>query len=258
MNRAALVPVPVPVPALALVFALSFPLLSACAPSETRERSRAGAAGPVVIELFTSQGCSSCPPADRLLGELGRRDDVIALAFHVDYWNDLGWEDPFSSSSWSQRQRLYSHELPSRVYTPQLVIQGREHVIGSRRDAVLAAIETQAERPQPRLEIAIERSGDQLALHIDRDAEGPDAELRPVVALYESGHRTEVQAGENRNRSLQSDYVVRRLLYLDASENRATVDIDPAWTGALGVAVMLQDIDTMAIHAARARDLPAA
>lgn len=87
----------------------------------------AASAAPVVLELFTSQGCNSCPPADRLLAELGRRDDVVALSFHVDYWNDLGWDDPFSSPRWSHRQQTYGHELPSRIYTPQLVVHGRQH-----------------------------------------------------------------------------------------------------------------------------------
>ena len=84
---------------------------------------------PVVLELFTSQGCSSCPPADELLTELGKHDDVIALAFHVDYWNHLGWRDPFSSRSWSRRQERYAAALfRGRVYTPQIVVDGRGHL----------------------------------------------------------------------------------------------------------------------------------
>src|SRR5438105_11263765 len=92
----------------------------------------AGAQAPVVIELFTSQGCESCPPADAYLGELARRADVVALAFHVDYWDYIGWKDPYASSAATARQRGYAAALGARVvYTPQMVIQGAAHEVGS-------------------------------------------------------------------------------------------------------------------------------
>src|SRR5262245_2326035 len=115
-------------------------LAMACDPAAGDPRSRRIDPGaPVVVELFTSQGCSSCPPADRLLGELVRDGaiadrPVIALSFHVDYWNRLGWTDPFSRPAWSARQQAYADAMrDGRVYTPQLVIAGRSHVVGSRR-----------------------------------------------------------------------------------------------------------------------------
>ena len=90
--------------------------------------------GPVVVELFTSQGCSSCPPADALLGELARRPHVLALALHVTYWNDLGWQDRFSQDQFDERQRLYSRQLGrSSIYTPQMVVNGTRDVVGSQR-----------------------------------------------------------------------------------------------------------------------------
>src|SRR5271168_3386935 len=96
---------------------------------------------PVVVELFTSQGCSSCPPADALLGDMARRDDVIALGFHISYWDGLAWKDPFSSQSSTDRQRAYSRLFHlGQVYTPQMVVDGAREMVGSDRQEVLAAV----------------------------------------------------------------------------------------------------------------------
>jgi hypothetical protein len=103
-------------------------LLTACliilsAPSLAQDR-------PVLVELFTSQGCSSCPPADALLHKLARRDDVVALALHVDYWDYIGWKDTFAKAAHSARQRAYAREAGRRmVYTPQMIINGADHVV---------------------------------------------------------------------------------------------------------------------------------
>jgi hypothetical protein len=107
-------------------------LVSASASADTR---------PVVVELFTSQSCSSCPPADALLGELARRGDVVALGFHISYWDGLGWKDPFSSRSSTDRQRVYAQLFGlGQVYTPQMVVDGAREMVGSDRDQVLAAV----------------------------------------------------------------------------------------------------------------------
>ena len=106
---------------------------------------------PVVVELYTSQGCSSCPPADAFLGELARQDDVIALSLHVDYWDDMGWKDTFASPNTTARQRAYKQVLNSRyVYTPQIVVDGRGHAVGSRRAEVRALIAEARARAKPR------------------------------------------------------------------------------------------------------------
>ena len=86
---------------------------------------------PTVVELFTSQGCSSCPPADALLGELARRGDVIALGFHISYWDSLGWKDPFSTPQSTERQRAYARLFGGQIYTPQLVVDGTSEMVGS-------------------------------------------------------------------------------------------------------------------------------
>ena len=99
---------------------------------------------PVVVELYNSQGCNSCPPADKLLGRLAKRDDVIALTFNVDYWDYLGWKDTLADPANTKRQRQYASSMGDlNVYTPQMVIGGRQHVVGSNSAAVAAAIEAE-------------------------------------------------------------------------------------------------------------------
>ncbi len=221
-----------------------------------------------VVELFTSQGCSSCPPADRLLSELGNRDDIIALAFHVDYWNDLGWEDPFSAPAWSQRQYRYARQLRSRVYTPQMVINGRIDVVGSRPAEVHAALAEHGQTGVRALDIAAARNGDMARVHIDVQAKHRPANesnendasavsgrdnLVFVVAVRESQRRTEVVRGENRGRTLTDDYAVRHVEVLSETSSDSgelAIALDPAWSGALSVAVLLQNPQTGVIHAA--------
>ncbi|HUF18267.1 MAG TPA: DUF1223 domain-containing protein, partial [Thermoanaerobaculia bacterium] len=118
------------------------------APKPAEKNQQASQAGTVVLELFTSQGCSSCPPADRLLTALGTErfagGTVIPLAWHVDYWNRLGWSDPFSSAQWSARQREYARVMrSSQVYTPQLILNGRSQLVGSSERAVRTEIARQ-------------------------------------------------------------------------------------------------------------------
>ena len=112
---------------------------------------RAVADDAVLVELFTSQGCSSCPPADQMISNLGReRGDVeiIPLSFHVDYWNYIGWQDVFSSNKWSERQRQYTAALPgNRTYTPQLVVQGQVDCLGSNERCIRNAVARTASRP---------------------------------------------------------------------------------------------------------------
>ena len=121
-------------------------LLAATLATSLASAARA-APGSVVIELFTSQGCSSCPPADQLLAELAQRSDIIALGFHIDYWDGLGWKDPLSTLEGTARQQTYARLLGSgQVYTPQLIVEGTREMVGSRREEVLAAL--RGARPQ--------------------------------------------------------------------------------------------------------------
>lgn len=176
--------------------------------------------GAVVVELFTSQGCSSCPPADRLLSELARdRRDVIALAFHVDYWNRLGWADPWSTPAWSARQEAYARGDGDRVYTPALVINGGGAVVGSRRAAV-----TEALAQAPRLP-AIVGAARIVGGAVEVAAAVP-AGARGAVAIVEDALVTRVAAGENQGETLRNDRVVRALVPLT---DHAAVPLAPGW-----------------------------
>lgn len=216
--------------------------------------------GPIVVELFTSQGCSSCPPADRLLSKLAKDPRVIPLAFHVDYWNYIGWSDPFSSKAWSQRQQGYARAFRSnRIYTPQLVVSGRTHVVGSHEAEVRRSIsEALAAEPAGRVTVSVEPSPDgRLKISTGakrlRPAAGP---LDLWVAVYETGLTTKVGAGENASRTLANDFVVRRLekaLTLTGTTDSAelVLGLDKRWNRErLGVAAFLQDPKTLAIQGA--------
>jgi len=164
---------------------------------------------PVVVELFTSQGCSSCPPADAVLSELAERDDVVALSLHVDYWDYIGWKDPYSSPQMTERQRAYAAEMSLRyVYTPQMVIDGRQDIVGSRRSEVMAAVEASVRQGKP-VEIAFEaREGGRVIIPEGR---APDRGATIWLAVYDEDHETQVKRGENAGRMLRNAHVVRRM-----------------------------------------------
>lgn len=258
------------------------------------EPGKAAGQGPVVIELFTSQGCSSCPPADRLLSRL-KRDSrlagaVIPLAFHVDYWNHQGWSDPFSSSLWSQRQEGYAHAFRSnRVYTPQLVVNGRTECVGSSEIEVMRRIhEALAAAPAGVVSLAGPGTagGGEARLTVTarllRPVPGPSVDV--WVALTESGLTTAVGAGENATATLHDDQVVRRLVKAfslpstaaaagtagangaagangtggEARSAEVTLPIDARWNrAALDVVAFLQDPQSLAIYGAASRPLAA-
>jgi hypothetical protein len=154
----------------------------------------------VLAELFTSQSCSSCPPADALLGDLAKRRDVLALSFHVDYWDGLGWKDPFSSHAATARQERYADLLGAQVYTPQLVVDGRAEAVGSDRRAVEGLLR----REQAALAAAtIRQNNGHLQIHVD-GATSPGANRSADILLvtFDPIHKTSVRGGENGGRYL--------------------------------------------------------
>ncbi|WP_420405413.1 DUF1223 domain-containing protein [Nisaea sp.] len=185
--------------------------IAGLAPTIRPVRALGRASRPIVLELFTSQGCSSCPQADRLLGELAMEPDVIALAYHVDYWNYIGWEDPFSSKAMSDRQRRYGRALRlSGIYTPQLVIDGEVDVVGSRRRAVLQQLETRRSAPRgPGVTVALERDGGDFTLTLTPEGGRDLSGAQLLLVGSDERHVTEVPRGENRGRRLEDFAVVR-------------------------------------------------
>ena len=256
-------------PALGLIsvgWALLALVVTAAASENPSAKPREAPARPaVLVELFTSQGCSSCPAADRLLSRLAEVSSsdiaVVPLAFHVDYWNYLGWSDPFSSSDWSDRQRSYARRLESRgVYTPQLVVNGRWDAVGSNEPDVTALIE-RARRDGEGGWVEIEAhltADDRIDIGLSaRVSPGSPDKLSLWVAVVESGFETPVRSGENARKALRNDYVVRRMLpafELDANgggEGSIRVNPDPAWVRRnLSFAAFVQDRATLRVHAA--------
>jgi hypothetical protein len=210
--------------------------------------ARAGdARAPVVLELFTSQGCSSCPAADALLPELAAEPGVIALAFHVDYWDDLGWKDAFSSPRWSARQASYGAVLGSGSYTPQLVVGGRRHVVGSDRARARDAIAAAARAPSVAASVRASRVPGAVRVTYDAGSEADVVEL----ALTESGLVTRVARGENGGRTLHNDFVVRVLQTAPPGRGVVSIPVEAGW-GRLRAVVLVRDRTTLAVRGAAA------
>jgi hypothetical protein len=204
---------------------------------------------PVLVELFTSEGCSSCPPADELLMQLDQSQpianaEVIALSEHVDYWNHLGWADPFSSAQFSERQSQYATRFRrDDIYTPQMVVDGSEEFVGSNSSRARQAIEAAARAPQAHITLAVAPQSNAashdvpLAVRIENVPEitkGDRAEV--VLAISESGLRSAVARGENSGRRLSHTAVARRLATigsLDAEQSAfavtTTAHLDGKW-----------------------------
>jgi hypothetical protein len=161
-----------------------------------------------VLELFTSQGCSSCPPADRLIGQYADRDDVLALSFNVDYWDYLGWKDTLASPENSDRQRAYASARGDRqVYTPQVVINGSEHVVGSNKSAIEAALKRDASLP---VNINLAEKDDAITVTIGKDDEIPDHATLWLV-FYQSEVSVPIKRGENTGKTVTYYNVVKKL-----------------------------------------------
>ena len=195
----------------------------------------AKATGFAVVELFTSEGCSSCPPADRTMAELAKEyagKPVLFIGMHVDYWDRLGWKDPFSQHAFTARQNEYSNYFHSEsVYTPQAVINGRRQMVGSSRDAITDAIaEGLKGVPGKGLALQVKPAGNsilQVACTVEKEAL---TDLQIVLLLVQRSATTKVQRGENGGRTLPHINVVRAIQYLPAKDGQASFNIPPGLT----------------------------
>jgi hypothetical protein len=200
-----------------------------------------------VVELFTSQGCSSCPPADAFLGELVDEGEVVALAYHVDYWDYLGWKDTLSSADNTARQRSYGRSFgASSVYTPQMVVNGRVHMAGSRRSAVREAIETRAHTSEGlTVDLSASYAGDNLVIDAGPGQTG-QRKAHVVLVNFDATHVVNVKRGENRGKSLTYDNAVTGLQTVGVWKGKAARFELPmseiAQKGSGGCAVLLQAV----------------
>jgi len=212
----------------------------ALAAPQSRAAEALSTASAVVVELFTSQGCSSCPPADALLGELASRPNVVALSFHVDYWDSIGWRDRFSVPEANRRQSRYVETLGlSSGFTPQVVIDGRSSFVGSDRRRILAAL---ADRAEFTTITAVVANG-QVIVTLPEQSDAGDYEVN--TAAYTAEASTTIGRGENGGRTLKEYNIVRQFRRLGVwhGEKRVmAVSLDSFPREATHVAVLLQRI----------------
>lgn len=193
---------------------------------------------PVVVELFTSQGCSSCPPADAYLGKLAARSDVLPLAFHVDYWDDLGWRDRFALPQAVERQNVYARNFHrSSVYTPQLVIDGRSDAIGSGG----ASLERALSSPREGVPVLIAVREASVLVELGAQSGGPSCDVVLVIFLRHAV--SPIGRGENAGRTLEEFNIVRGIRTLGTwkgATERFRVPVSSLPSDATDVAILIQ------------------
>ncbi len=193
---------------------------------------------PVLVELFTSEGCSSCPPAEKVLAQLeseqpNKNAEIITLALHVDYWDNIGWKDEFSSALFSQRQNVYGHALKLRqVYTPQMVVDGQKHFVGSNLSEANKAITESAKNEKANIELNNEENN--LKIKISGIPAHENSSI--FLAIAEDNLSTSVKGGENSGRKLDHTSVVRELKSIgfvtpqqNSFDNSIAVQLQPEW-----------------------------
>lgn len=193
---------------------------------------------PVVVELFTSQGCSSCPPADKMLGELGKRDNVIALGLHVDYWDYIGWKDKFAHAAFTERQKGYARSFgSSTIYTPQMVINGSKDVVGNRGMDVADTVQEYAAKGMI-VPLDLSRTGTVLRIQAPAQSGMGNADI--ILVRYTPEETVSIPRGENAGKSLTYTHIVTEWRDIGdwngQSALSATVDV----SGTAPVVVLVQ------------------
>jgi hypothetical protein len=202
---------------------------------------------PVVVELFTSQGCSSCPPANAYLNEMVKqRRDVLALAFHVTYWDRLGWKDPFSMEAATDRQAVYGRRFGDGSYTPEIVVDGVSSAVGSDRSEVGPAIENAKRQGRTAASVNVTRNGDQVSIEVGAGSGGG----RILLIGFDHEHTTAIHRGENSGATLTEANVVRSIRSVGQWSGTA-LRLNERFPEGQDVAVVLEAPDGRIIGAGR-------
>lgn len=202
--------------------------------------SQAMADGPVVVELFTSQGCSSCPPADKLLGELAQRNDVIALSLHVDYWDYLGWKDEFADPANTKRQQGYAKAAgKNMMFTPQMIIGGKDGIVGNEAMKLADTISRHKAAKDP-VVMQLDRIGAKLRITARRVGDVPGQMLVQLVR-YTPERTAKIRAGENAGHSITYHNVVDSLEAVAKWNGGADLDMMADAAGDAPAVVIIQD-----------------
>lgn len=202
--------------------------------------AQSGTGNPVVVELYTSQGCSSCPPADKILNGLAQRPDVIALALHVDYWDYIGWKDIFADPAYSKRQRAYARFAGARtVYTPQMIVGGMDHLVGIRPAEVDALIRRLAARPAP-VALSLGRSGATIRVSARADTPLPRGAVVQFVR-YKPLETVTIRSGENAGKTIDYVNIVTEWRQVGDWDGIAELALDLKAPGGDPVAIIIQE-----------------
>lgn len=193
----------------------------------------------VVVELYTSQGCSSCPPADALLADLAKRDDVIALALHVDYWDYLGWKDKHASPAFTQRQKAYARAVDRRmVYTPQIIVGGTDHVVGTRAIQLAALIEKHRNLPRA-IDLRVQRFGATIDIQATVLSRIP-GDMLVQLLRYVPRDTVDIGRGENAGRTIAYTNIVTEMTVLGGWDGNTPLHMQVKVNGQHPVVVVLQ------------------
>lgn len=192
----------------------------------------------VVVELYTSQGCSSCPPADRLLGELAARDDVIPLALHVDYWDYIGWKDEFADPAHTDRQKGYAYAAGQRtIYTPQMIVGGVDHVVGYKPMQLAKFIDTHADVPE-QVSLTLSRASEVLSI---RAGAAPGIGASDVYLVrYRPSATVAIGRGENAGKTYEYHNIVTEMRLLGSWDGSGPLALDVAADGDAPMVVLVQ------------------
>ncbi|MGL4309224.1 MAG: DUF1223 domain-containing protein [Paracoccaceae bacterium] len=207
---------------------------------------------PVVVELFTSQGCSSCPPADQILKKVASRDDVIALALHVDYWDYIGWKDSFGQAKFTKRQKLYAKAAGERsIYTPQMVVNGKDHIVGAHEMDLMEQIARHAAAGHP-VRLSLLRNGEvvEISAEIADGARVGGAALDVQLVRYLPEQTVAIGRGENTGRTVEYVNIVTSWERIAEWQGDAPLKMQISAPGAEPVVVIVQKADHGEIVAA--------